>query len=91
MDLIMGMTEVVESKCGEESSIIICGRDGVTRVHRLNREMNNRGLENQDGSLKVKMNVENSKVLGLSGADVWRCLWNIMGTALSSSGNNGMV
>ena len=41
--------------------------------------------------MKVEfLDVKNSLVLEMIGADIWRCLWNFMGTVFSTSGDNGM-
>mmetsp|Transcript_13581 Transcript_13581/g.19776 ORF Transcript_13581/g.19776 Transcript_13581/m.19776 type:complete len:379 (+) Transcript_13581:62-1198(+) len=57
-----------------------CGRDGVLRVHRLKKSADGRG----------SLELESSQELD-SGADTWRCAWNVTGTVLASSGDGGVV
>lgn len=59
--------------------IAICTTQGTLQVHTLSR----------GGTIKHQSHQELSS--SSSSTDVWKCAWNVTGTVLASSGDNGVV
>jgi hypothetical protein len=55
---------------------------------------NNNGINNnnvQIGPESAMLEHESSTTLDTNGSDIWRLAWNVTGTVLAASGDNGVV
>ena len=65
----------------------------VSNKNTANNESNDGTKSNADTSSSSTsiLEYESSQVLDTGVAEVWRCSWNVTGTVLASSGDNGIV